>query len=227
MEKQIEIDNAVSYCLIGETIKDKYLDYPDIKDEAEIIANYKLRQKAYRYARGFFALVSGNGSINPALLPIVFRDYLAAVYESSHTNNHEVTAGQFASGNGITSNEKQAVVYIDLPRQTRATLTKRLKEYIRHEVIHYYLWLIDYPNDDDSAIFWAYCNIYDGGAYKELSSEEKERYVAFLHEKEKYHDVSFIALQALADGIIMNDKRAMDFFKGRVKWEQYTKNASE
>jgi hypothetical protein len=64
----------------------------------------------------------------------------------------------------------KACIYIMLPRdKRRMILSEGLKETIRHEIIHYYLFVYYYGRDgDDHPLFWALCHIFDAGAYKPI-----------------------------------------------------------
>lgn len=194
-----ELDKLVDDSLAVESESDIHLSYPDIEDESKIINFYKLQRKSYKYAVGFFHLLSIGSNVYPSLLPIVFLDGEASHHEAVYNPD------KFRTGNGYTSNEKQAVIYISLPRVTDV-LSSPLKRQIRHELIHYYLWLMDLPCDDDSALFWAYCNIYNGGAYEKMDKGERAKYKRFVEEKKKHTDMDCVLLQNLADTIILGEE---------------------
>lgn len=202
-------DYATSY-------DDEYIGFPNIKDIDELRTYYTLQRKAYEYARNFFALMDVGGiGVRKELLPIVFRDEMAGIAKAIDDDTG-YSRGCFICGNGYTSAPKQAVIFIDLPRRKRPVLSKKLKEYIRHEVIHYYLWLSDLPFEDDTAMFWAYCNIYDGVAYKEMDDEEQEKYDEYICKSKQYPDAGCTALKLLAEGIILNDDSKIEQFKSRL-----------
>ncbi len=48
-----------------------------------------------------------------------------------------------------------------------------LKQSIRHEIIHFFLLKNNLKFYDNSAIFHAFCDIYDANAYAELNCKEK------------------------------------------------------
>ena len=50
---------------------------------------------------------------------------------------------------------------------------------IRHEVLHYMLYIAGLKNDDDSAIFHYLCKEYDANAYKKMNEEEQALYNQF------------------------------------------------
>lgn len=214
-----DLDTLISN-YIHEDSDELYLSFPPISEIEELKAFYALERKAYKYARNFFLLLDVSGiGVKPELLPIIFRDEMAGI-AIAVDNDEEHVKGCFMSGNGITSAVKQAVIYIDLPRQKRAVLGKKLKQYIRHEVIHYYLWLQDLPNDDDCALFWAYCNIYDGGAYASMDDEEQSKYDEFMEKRKEYPQARYASLRLLANAVIMKDKNAMQAFQFRYEFEK-------
>ena len=50
------------------------------------------------------------------------------------------------------------------------------KEFIRHEVLHYMLYIAGFQYKDDSAIFHYLCNKYDAHAYKKMPEEQQQLY---------------------------------------------------
>lgn len=59
---------------------------------------------------------------------------------------------------------------------------------IRHELLHYFLYMCDMKHSDDVAIFHYLCGIYDANAYKEMGEEEQGLYdklVMVISELEK------------------------------------------
>lgn len=53
---------------------------------------------------------------------------------------------------------------------------ERTKQNIRHELLHYFLYMSDMKYSDDNAIFHYLCGIYDAHAYKEMGEEEQGLY---------------------------------------------------
>ena len=50
------------------------------------------------------------------------------------------------------------------------------KKSIRHEVLHYMLYIAGFQYKDDSAIFHYFCNKYDAYAYKKMPEEQQQLY---------------------------------------------------
>lgn len=65
---------------------------------------------------------------------------------------------------------------------------EKTKQNIRHELLHYFLYMSDMKYTDDVAVFHYLCGIYDAHAYKEMGEEEQTLYdklVAVIPELEK------------------------------------------
>ena len=81
--------------------------------------------------------------------------------------------------------ERQFVIRIGLDTQNDR-LSPKLKRTIRHEIIHYVLWLANHKNKDDELDFWCYCYVFDGGAYESLTSEDQNKYEMFIKMYDKH-----------------------------------------
>ena len=159
-----------------------------IEDEYKYYAAIYLQQEEYlSYAREFFKelcslLYLDMKGISPEILPIEF----APEDDKSHLE------GSF---NVL---EKQHVIRLDWKRfiDTEGYFEEEYDEdfilaekerkdenlrTIRHEVLHYYLYVADLPFKDDSLLFWLYCKVFDGRAYKKLSNKDNQVYKAFEH----------------------------------------------
>lgn len=65
---------------------------------------------------------------------------------------------------------------------------EKTKQNIRHELLHYFLYMNDMKYTDDAAIFHYLCGIYDAHAYKEMGDEEQilyDKLVVVIPELEK------------------------------------------
>ena len=65
---------------------------------------------------------------------------------------------------------------------------ERTRQNIRHELLHYFLYMSDMKYSDDSAIFHYLCGVYDAYAYKEMEEKEQVLYdklVVVIPELEK------------------------------------------
>ena len=88
-------------------------------------------------------------------------------------------------GGFVSACEKQAYIRIGIDA-SNSILNKKLKQIIRHEIIHYCLWLVGLPYEDDSLEFWCLCHVYDAGAYEKLSSENQKYYELFVELYDKH-----------------------------------------
>ena len=152
-----------------------------IKMTDQEIKNYFIReQKILKYAFDFFDEIcacsmctADSYFINNAVLPISCNNEMDEILASVERGiNYKVVGGFVKAG------RKQAYIRIGIDTGN-SILNKTLKRTIRHEIIHYTLWLIDLPWEDDSLPFWCLCHVFDGGAYAELSPEDEEYYELF------------------------------------------------
>ena len=78
-------------------------------------------------------------------------------------------------GGFVSVGKKQAYIRIGIDT-SNSILNKRLKRTIRHEIIHYYLWVLGLPYMDNSLEFWCLCHVYDAGAYEKLNCGNEKYY---------------------------------------------------
>lgn len=153
-----------------------------IKMTDEQMINYFIKeQKVMEYGKEIFSDVCGlmiiNSNnyvlVNDQILPLscynAMEEYIAAV----ESDNDYAIAGGF-----VNSGCKQAYIRIGIDAND-SVLDEELKQIIRHEIIHYYLWLLDLAFEDDNLDFWCLCYAYDAGAYKELTFDDEEYYNLF------------------------------------------------
>lgn len=140
--------------------------------EENKIKFYKLCEEAEEYANVFFKELC-NTCGNPAvikddILPLVFRDVRELEVRGRFTNYN-----------------KQICILFGIDTK-RTKIVSDMKRTLRHEIIHYFLWAMDMPYDDDSLEFWCLSYMFDGGAYKKLSKNNKVIYDVF---KKDYDDI--------------------------------------
>lgn len=161
--------------------KDKGIMDKRIKMSEEDMRNYFIReQKVMEYGWEFFKEICDCHMstetcllMNDKVLPLsCYNQMDEYVYSVENGLNYAVQGGF------VRAVKKQAYIRIGIDTNN-SILNKKLKQTIRHEIIHYSLWLLDLPFDDDSLEFWCLCYIYDGGAYEELSYENKKYYEVF------------------------------------------------
>ncbi|MCD8018704.1 MAG: hypothetical protein LUF92_03710 [Clostridiales bacterium] len=101
--------------------------------------------------------------VNTDILPIVLHvDFL---------NDQDFKNEKYTSGNFI-SQDKQNIINIYYCVDEEDSV----KSTIRHEILHYMLYVADLKYDDDCAIFHYLCGMYNANAYKEMPEEEKVLY---------------------------------------------------
>lgn len=179
---------------------------------------YKMSRLAREYAAVFYKELAIEDIVldfTSHVLPIIFTPETEVVVR---TLKYDPTARIFHAG-AVTQDpfeEGRFVIEIALPaRRKMSYLSKALKATIRHELIHYYLRLKGFPYKDDTALFWAYCYIYDGKAYQALEPEEREKYLQFVQEAEKdiAGETPLYAIHFLAEAIILNDEYALKKYR--------------
>lgn len=152
-----------------------------IKLTEKEMCNYFIReQKVMEYGEEFFRdicaclIMTGTYTfVNDEVLPLscynLMDEYIKAVEEDSDY----VTNGGF-----VEAGKKQAYIRIGIDTSSDI-LSESLKKTIRHEIIHYYLWVLGLPHRDNNLEFWCLCHIYDGGAYEQLSEDDQSYYELF------------------------------------------------
>lgn len=150
-----------------ELYKDYYAEfgekYSDFMEYAKEFSE-KLRQEY-----SFFENMSTD------ILPIVFHTDFA---KDSEGNTDYSTRGDFVNRG------KQNVINTYYCMED----TEKTKQNIRHELLHYFLYMSGMKYSDDDAIFHYLCGIYDAYAYKEMGEEEQTLYdklVVVIPELEK------------------------------------------
>lgn len=159
-----------------------------IKMTEKEMCNYFIKeQKIMEYGQEFFKDICACSIITntcffvrDTVLPLsCYNQMDEYLYAVEHELDYAIQGGF------VSACKKQAYIRIGIDT-TSSILTKRLKQTIRHEIIHYYLWVLDLPHDDDSLEFWCMCYIYEAGAYQELSPEDQEYYELFTRIYDTY-----------------------------------------
>ena len=97
------------------------------------------------------------------ILPIVFHTDFA---KDSEGKTNYIRAGDFCfKGKQNVINTYYCMGDIEATKQN-----------IRHELLHYFLYMSDMKHSDDDAIFHYLCGVYDAHAYKEMGVEEQMLY---------------------------------------------------
>lgn len=108
-------------------------------------------------------------------LPIVFDDF-----EKDENGEYVYDTG----GDFVIINNVQLIIHIyDCWRDIET-----LKRTVRHEILHYVLFMISVNNSDDGGLFHYFCNKYDAHGYKEMPEKEQKIYETMM--KSTDEDVS-------------------------------------
>ena len=135
-------------------------------------------------------------NINTDILPIVFHTDFA---KDSEGKTNYTRAGDFCFKG------KQNVINTYYCMDDKEVT----KQNIRHELLHYFLYMSDMKYLDDDAIFHYLCGIYDAHAYKEMGEEEQALYdklvvvIPELEKKCKELDCKDGAFSANRDCVLM------------------------
>lgn len=154
-----------------------------IKMSEKDMVNYFIReQKAMEYGKEFFKDLCRIDikTLDDNVVPLSCYNEMDELLHSLDTNDKTAVRGGF-----VYAGDKQAYIRIGIDTQN-SILNKNLKQIIRHELIHYYLWLLGLPFGDDNLEFWCLCHVYDAGAYEELDYEDKEYYSLFVELFDSY-----------------------------------------
>ena len=146
-----------------EEFKDGYADFG--KRYSDFMEYAKEFAEQIKAEHDFFKI------INSEILPIVMHwDY---------RNDHEWGEKTFTAGDFLTHG-KQSVMNIYC---SMGADIEDIKQRIRHEILHYCLFMAGLKNGDEEAIFHYLCGLYDAHAYKEMTEGEQDLYNKFLKVK--------------------------------------------
>lgn len=155
-------------------------------DERELKNFYIKQTKATKYALDFFERLirerDQRSKIVSSILPITYYNEIEELVNTVKNDMETMNFGGF-----IHSEGKQALIRIGIGCDSDR-LTAKIKRIIRHEVIHYFLFLLDLPCSDDDLMFWCYCYIYDGDAYKPLTEDNHAVYDLFVKYYKEFTD---------------------------------------
>ena len=154
---------------------------------------YIMERKAEVYARSFYYYLAESGEVtdeNKKVIPLTFLPLNEIMEE--YSGKERVKYSDIEHGRFIrTCPPQRHCIQIALPiRNKNTALPQSLKRVIRHELIHYYLFVHSLPHEDNSALFHAYCDIYDAEAYMPLNEDEEKKLNLFhdllKDERDKY-----------------------------------------
>ena len=155
-----------------------------LKDELEKYKNWKAefgeRYKEYLvYAKQFAQEMKEKylffGMVQPEILPMIFH----TDYEYNKRKNNYIAMGNLQYVN------KQNVINVFCCMKN----TEETKRTIRHEVLHYMLYISGLKHADDTAIFHYLCGEYDAHAYMEMNSAEQALYDQLINGIDAWKEV--------------------------------------
>lgn len=154
------------------------LDTVQQATDEEMIRYYNVEQQAQAYAWNFWQntlcamCLMQEGTNHPfkdTILPLFFFDAdLDKQYNKANPHDKIRRIGQFTY-----YGSKQAHIEIPIKRSQK-TLSKKLKQTIRHELCHYALWLAGLPCEDASIEFWVLAAIMEAQPYMVPDKESQE-----------------------------------------------------
>lgn len=156
----------------------------EIEDTKERRAEFGNKYRQYlKYASQFMKKVKEKyivlfEGVSTEIIPIVFHDDCS--YEGENPD-----FSRMGSLNVINDSRQNMInIYFCIEDE------EQTKQSIRHELLHYMLYLAGYKYEDDTAIFHYLCDEYDAHAYKEMPEEENKLYIRLKnaligHEKRK------------------------------------------
>lgn len=156
----------------------------DLKKELEMTKDYyatfgsrhtELLQYAKEFAEGLKRDFTFFLPLNENVLPIVF--HLDSIKNEKGEERHNTGGNVLPYGLQSTIN----VSYNEDIEQTKST--------IRHEILHYGLYVCGMKFYDNEAVFHFLCNKYDAHAYQEMPESEKKLYDNLELALSKFEDV--------------------------------------
>lgn len=178
-------DIMKNYCFRGKASIDGVVSINNRKQLMKEISNLKLKientkdrkaefgnkyRQYLKYASEFMEKVKEKyvllfEGVSTEIIPIVFHD--DCFYEGKNPD-----FSRMGSLN-VINDSKQNMVNIYYCMEDE----ERTKQSIRHELLHYMLYLAGYKYEDDTAIFHYLCDEYNAHAYKEMPKEENQLYI--------------------------------------------------
>ena len=113
----------------------------------------------------------------------VSTDILPIVFHTDFAKDEEGKTDYATKGNFVCRGRQNVINTYYCMDDIEAT-----KQNLRHELLHYFLYMSDMKYSDDDAIFHYLCGVYDAHAYKEMGEEEEilyDKLVVVIPELEK------------------------------------------
>ena len=149
--------------------KKEVLDEKTIQKQAAL---YRTSVEGYEYALEFFSTQLKTILLNQKDGHII-DDYVIPLHFLSKDGIQGKMVGCFTQ-----IGEYQHAIYVEL--KGTKTLTESVKKRIRHELIHYGLWLAGIPHTDETPQFWSLATVFHADPYMTPSDEDLKYLHAFL-----------------------------------------------
>lgn len=168
-EQYKELCGKIHYINTRKQLMNVMKDYKkSVEEYRDYYANFGERYSDYmEYAKEFGEQLKKDylffGTVNTDTLPIVFHTDFAKDGEGKidYTKKGEL----LICGNQNVINTYYCMEDVEETRRN-----------MRHELLHYFLYMSNMKYHDDDAIFHYLCGLYDAHAYKEMGEEEREMY---------------------------------------------------
>lgn len=145
----------------------------DLKTELEYYKDFRAefgkKYKEYlEYAKKFASEVQKE---HFTIFGLVQTDILPIIFHTNYATDKEQKIDYWMQGNlQILGKQNVMNIYCCLSD------FEETKKFIRHEVLHYMLYIAGFQYKDDSAIFHYLCDKYGAHAYKKMPEEQKQLY---------------------------------------------------
>ena len=174
------IVNSNSYLCVFDTdykfddIKSYEIDNSGLTEEelqSVDLIRRSYEREAHHYAISFFGYTLGQvfpeneygRKFDPRFLPITFWTH----------------GDFFENRNGFTyTDDKYASINILLDS---VKFSDRLQKCVKHEILHYALWFVGLPDEDDALEFWCLATVFDAFPYVSPDNRNKGYYDAFMN----------------------------------------------
>lgn len=145
----------------------------ELEEHKNLMADFGERYKEYlEYAKQFAEEVKKKY----VFFKMVQTDILPMVFHIDYASYDKNDPDYSMTGNVRTMKNQNVINVFCCMRDKEST-----RRTIRHEVLHYMLYIAGLKHDDDSAIFHYLCKEYDANAYKKMSDEEQALYNQFAN----------------------------------------------
>ncbi len=165
----------------------EYIKYNDKLNDDEKIVFFNKQHEVYRIAQEFFERLGDLHNkeydkehdsrlrVSNSILPIICYNRIFDVITSIEQGAEGGCCARFVHS---MYNKRQGVIYVGLSTATR-NLTNDERVNLRHEIIHYCLWVLELSSWDYDLDFWIVSYAYNAHPYAPLDDWGKEKFDIF------------------------------------------------